>query len=125
MDPHQLECLKVPDEHKYLTAEPDVLRAPEPLSSATLFSRSILRKVILSPWTTVRQGVEQAVSHLHALKLGNNDISPFNVMLGDNNEPVLIDLDSCEHEGGLLGFKAGTEDWADRTARTASFANGF
>jgi serine/threonine protein kinase len=70
-------------------------------------------------------GVEKAVSHLHALKLVHNDLNPSNIMLDDNNEPILIDFDSCKYEGEELGLKGGTEGWEDRTARTASFANDF
>ncbi|KAI1132330.1 kinase-like protein [Nemania abortiva] len=70
-------------------------------------------------------GVEKAVSHLHSLKLVHNDINPSNIMLDDNNEPVLIDFDSCKYEGEELGLKGGTEGWADPTARIATFDNDF
>ncbi|KAI1171104.1 kinase-like protein [Nemania sp. FL0916] len=68
-------------------------------------------------------GIERAVSHLHDLKLVHNDLNPFNIMLDDNNEPILIDFDSCMYEGEELGLKGGTEGWAEHDIRTASFAN--
>ncbi|KAI0469458.1 kinase-like protein [Xylaria cf. heliscus] len=68
-------------------------------------------------------GIENGVSHLHSLRLVHNDLNPSNIMLDDNNEPVLIDFDSCRYEGEELGLKGGTEGWADSTVRIASFAN--
>ncbi|KAI8947946.1 kinase-like protein [Xylaria longipes] len=187
-DPNQLECVRIPDEHIYPTAPPNILRAPDPLPSnvyiktpdllaygstpaSSNFASQTLQEVQMCeilrqhPHPNIAQylgclvtdnkirgvcfvkykmtlaeylrkgypidvdhclaGVERAVSHLHALKLVHNDLNPSNIMLDDNNEPILIDFDSCKYEGGELGLKGGTVGWADCTARIASFANDF
>ncbi|KAK5636109.1 hypothetical protein RRF57_011821 [Xylaria bambusicola] len=67
-------------------------------------------------------GIEKAVSHLHSLKLVHGDLSPLNIMLDDNNEPILIDFDSCQLEGDET-IKGGTLNWSDCGAKVASFAN--
>ncbi|KAI0505436.1 serine/threonine kinase [Xylaria bambusicola] len=67
-------------------------------------------------------GIEKAVSHLHSLKLVHGDLGPMNIMLNDNNEPILIDFDSCRLEGEEL-IKGGTPKWSDYDAKVASFAN--
>ncbi|KAI1426495.1 kinase-like protein [Xylaria sp. FL1777] len=187
-DPNEVECIRIPDEHIYPAAAPNLLQAPDPLPSnvyvktpalvtygdtpassnfASLMSEEIRICEILRlhPHPNIAQylgcvvmddkihgvcfvkykmtlakhlrkgypidadrclaGLEKAVSHLHALKLVHNDINPSNIMLDDENEPVLIDFDSCKYEGEQLGLKGGTEGWADRTARIASFDNDF
>ncbi|KAJ3578819.1 hypothetical protein NPX13_g1742 [Xylaria arbuscula] len=67
-------------------------------------------------------GIEKAVSHLHSLRLVHNDLTPYNIMLNDRNEPILIDFDSCLYEGEKIR-KGGTPEWSDCGAKIASFSN--
>ena len=67
-------------------------------------------------------GIEKAVAHLHSLNLVHGDLTPSNIMLDDENEPILIDFDSCRHEGEKL-LKGGTTEWSDCGAKIASFSN--
>lgn len=58
------------------------------------------------------RGIENGVNHLHSLGLIHCDLNPQNIMMNDD-DPVIIDFDSCTFEGEPLGLKAGTEGWAD------------
>lgn len=46
--------------------------------------------------------INSAVDHLHSLGLAHNDINPSNIMMGEKNKPVLIDVGSCQPFGKLL-----------------------
>lgn len=48
------------------------------------------------------QRLRRAVGHLHDLGLVHNDISPANVMLDEDEQPVLIDLGSTCQLGSAL-----------------------
>ncbi|KAF4335305.1 hypothetical protein FBEOM_10852 [Fusarium beomiforme] len=56
------------------------------------------------------EGVDRGVRHLHKIELIHNDLKPANIM-ADGNIPVIIDFDSCRHEGEKLGEKSGTSGW--------------
>ncbi|KAH7333189.1 hypothetical protein BKA65DRAFT_403981, partial [Rhexocercosporidium sp. MPI-PUGE-AT-0058] len=40
-------------------------------------------------------GVESSIRHLHLLNLIYNNIKPTNIILDNNNNPVIIDFDNC------------------------------
>ncbi|KAI1352324.1 kinase-like domain-containing protein [Xylaria sp. FL0043] len=55
-------------------------------------------------------GIQAGVSHMHKLGLVHNDLNPSNIMMDEDN-PVIIDFDSCKREGDKLGSKGGTYGW--------------
>lgn len=59
------------------------------------------------------RGIRNGIQHLHELGLIHCDINPANILMsgdGDDN-PIIIDFDSCRREGEHLGLKAGTRGW--------------
>ncbi|KAF2815994.1 kinase-like protein [Mytilinidion resinicola] len=56
------------------------------------------------------KALESAVAYLHAIGLAHNDINPYNIMLKENDAPVLIDFGSCQPFGRQLR-SAGTPGW--------------
>ncbi|CAK7269263.1 hypothetical protein SEPCBS119000_003480 [Sporothrix epigloea] len=69
--------------------------------------------------------VENGIRHLHSLGLVHNDIHPSNIMLDEADHAVIIDFDSCQHEGDKLGNKAGTKEWSNVRATHARRENDF
>ncbi|OBT69956.1 hypothetical protein VE03_00497 [Pseudogymnoascus sp. 23342-1-I1] len=59
------------------------------------------------------RGIESGIEHLHRLGLVHCDINPANIPMGgvDDDNPIIIDFDSCRREGEDLGLKAGTRGW--------------
>lgn len=47
-------------------------------------------------------GILSGNQHLHSLGLVHNDITPANIMLGEDGTWVIIDFDSCRHMGEVL-----------------------
>lgn len=64
-------------------------------------------------------GVRQALDHLHSLGLVHNDVNPNNIMLDEQDVPILIDFNSCQWEGGSL-YGTGTPGWTDGSSWTSS-----
>lgn len=65
------------------------------------------------------EGIKNGLDHLHSLGLNHNDVNPANIMLDQQDVPVIIDFDSCECEGGTpLG--TGTPGWIDGPMITRS-----
>ncbi|KAG8630493.1 hypothetical protein KVT40_002112 [Elsinoe batatas] len=58
----------------------------------------------------VMAGVEAGVRHLHSLGLAHNDINPMNVLLDEEQRPIIIDFGSCKPFGEEL-LSAGTPGW--------------
>ena len=52
-------------------------------------------------------GVKNGLDHLHALTWNHNDINPANIMLDNEDVPIVIDFDSCQRDGEL-SFGVGT-----------------
>jgi len=65
------------------------------------------------------EGIRKGMRHLHSLGLIHNDISPYNVMVTEDDAPVLIDFDSCRDEGRKFGMKAETMGWTDEAPEIA------
>ena len=65
------------------------------------------------------QGVKEALDHLHSLGLNHNDINPCNIMLDEQDVPIVIDFDSCQREGESLN-NTGTPGWTDGSSWTTS-----
>ena len=57
-------------------------------------------------------GLTAGIEHLHSLGLVHCDIKPQNIMLDENNVPVIIDFGSCEREGQAMVKGGGTPGWA-------------
>jgi serine/threonine protein kinase len=56
------------------------------------------------------KGIESGLHHLHGLGLIHNDINPENIMLQEDDTPVIIDFDACQREGDMCRG-AGTYPW--------------
>jgi len=41
------------------------------------------------------EGIASGVGHMHSLGLIHNDIDPSNIMITEDDSPVVIDFDSC------------------------------
>ena len=63
--------------------------------------------------------LRNALQHLHSLGLVHNDINPSNIMLDDQDEPVIIDFDSCCSIGHSLDNVGRTYEWHDPTITIA------
>lgn len=61
-------------------------------------------------WKKIIEAINAGVTHLHSLKLIHNDLNPGNIMLDSDNNPFIIDFDSCVFEGEKAG--GGTPGWA-------------
>lgn len=71
----------------------------------------------------VLQGIKRGIAHLHKLGLIHNDINPRNIMMTSDDNPVIIDFDSCRETGSILGIKGGTEGWSRDTVDIAEPEN--
>ncbi|KAL4909229.1 hypothetical protein BDW74DRAFT_174431 [Aspergillus multicolor] len=70
-------------------------------------------------------GILAGIEHLHSLGLVHNDINPSNIMLDEDDTPVLIDFGSCRYVGeSLRGTGAGrTPYWYDPAVEIAESQN--
>lgn len=59
------------------------------------------------------QSLESAIHHLHSLGWAHNDLNPTNVLVAENESPILIDFGSCRRTGEKLSTSRGTEGWID------------
>lgn len=57
------------------------------------------------------RAIEEGLRHLHSLGLVHNDLNPSNIMVDNDDNVVIIDFDSCEHQGAELGPKTDTPGW--------------
>jgi hypothetical protein len=70
-------------------------------------------------------GIKCGIVHLHKLGLIHNDINPQNIMMTADDNPVIIDFDSCRENGTMLGVKGGTEGWKRDVVDIAEPENDF
>ncbi|KAL9605083.1 MAG: hypothetical protein Q9219_000017 [cf. Caloplaca sp. 3 TL-2023] len=59
-----------------------------------------------SCWMQIQAGIQ----HIHSLGLVHGDLNPMNIMMRGNTA-VIIDFDSCQHEGSPIRYKEGTLGW--------------
>ncbi|KAG6126270.1 hypothetical protein E4U12_006682 [Claviceps purpurea] len=69
------------------------------------------------------EGIERGIRHLHSLGIVHNDISPYNIMLDEMDRPVIIDFDSWQKNGQILGIKKGSPGWWKKGSKYALFEN--
>jgi serine/threonine protein kinase len=63
--------------------------------------------------------ITSAVDHLHLLGLAHNDLYPMNIMISNDDTPVIIDFGSCQPFGKRL-ITAGTPGWIDEHFTTSA-----
>lgn len=68
-------------------------------------------------------GIEEAIRQLHALGLVHNDINPANVMITEDDRPVLIDFDSSCAPGTALDRAKRTYGWFNPDVRVSRESN--
>jgi len=68
------------------------------------------------------KGIADALVHLHDLGYCHNDVKPDNIVLNDEDTPVLIDFDSCLPIDQVLG-KGTTPGWGDDESTTSNVKN--
>ncbi|KAF2815026.1 uncharacterized protein BDZ99DRAFT_357768, partial [Mytilinidion resinicola] len=56
--------------------------------------------------------IVSAVEYLHSLGYAHNDLNPNNVMIAEDDSPIIIDFDSCKRFGEAL-ISGGTWGWID------------
>ena len=59
------------------------------------------------------KGIEAGLNHLHSLGLTHNDITPANIILDHDDEPIIIVFDSCLKHGKPLTRIKRTYGWHD------------
>jgi serine/threonine protein kinase len=68
-------------------------------------------------------GIGSGLKHLKHLGLSHNDVHPGNVMVKDDNTPVIIDFDSCRHTGESMEGVKRTYGWYDPEVSTSQESN--
>lgn len=63
-------------------------------------------------------GVRSALRHLHSFGLVLNDLSASNIMLDEEDTPILIDFGSCRRAGETLQDVGRTYEWYDNNVET-------
>ncbi|OAL51398.1 hypothetical protein IQ07DRAFT_679653 [Pyrenochaeta sp. DS3sAY3a] len=67
--------------------------------------------------------IEEGIKYLHQLDLIHNDINPANIMLNDNDTPIIIDFESSRKPGMELGRAKRTYGWYDPGVNLAQESN--
>ncbi|KII86594.1 hypothetical protein PLICRDRAFT_260852 [Plicaturopsis crispa FD-325 SS-3] len=60
---------------------------------------------------SVTSGIASGVQHLHSMGLVHGNLKPTNIMLDDDDTPIIIDFDQCQKSGATLSYKRGTPGW--------------
>ena len=68
-------------------------------------------------------GIEAGIRQLHALGLIHNDLNPSNVMITEDDTPVIIDFDSSSAPGTPLDKAKRTYGWFDPDVRVSQESN--
>lgn len=58
-------------------------------------------------------GLESALRHMHALGWAHNDVNPYNIMVNEAGEPILVDFGSACKIGDKMGASRGTPGWSE------------
>lgn len=65
-------------------------------------------------------GIKAALDHIHSFGLVHDDINPWNIMVDDAGNPIVIDFDSCVAVGAPS--RGGTPGWS-KSPKVAAFEN--
>lgn len=68
------------------------------------------------------QHIHAGVAHLHGLGLAHNDLNPENIMMDEQDRPVIIDMGSAKRFGEHMS-QGGTPDWNDGFGEVSSRGN--
>ncbi|KAF1347203.1 hypothetical protein EJ07DRAFT_143746 [Lizonia empirigonia] len=68
-------------------------------------------------------GIENGVHYLHKLKLIHNDLNPANILITEDNTPIVCDFDSSSYPGADISHTKRTHGWHDPTVRVAQESN--
>lgn len=71
----------------------------------------------------ILEKVKAGVQHLHRLGLAHNDINPSNILFDKDDNPVIIDFNSCTPIGHSLKGIGRTYQWHDENVCIASPSN--
>jgi serine/threonine protein kinase len=71
----------------------------------------------------VLHGIKSGISHLHSLGLVFNDLNPSNIMLLDDDTPIIVDFDSCRRIGQDLKGVGRTYEWFDEQVSISCLQN--
>jgi len=72
--------------------------------------------------TSCIHGIVAGLKHLHSLGLAHNDLNPWNIMLTEEDVPVIIDYGSCRPVGDIL-YEGGTPGWNENFDSVSSLRN--
>jgi serine/threonine protein kinase len=78
---------------------------------------------ILDGKDSILDKVKAGIRHLHRLGLVHNDINPTNIMFDKDDNPVIIDFDSCTPIGQSLKGVGRTYQWFDEDVCIATPSN--
>ncbi|KAF5023097.1 hypothetical protein F66182_4854 [Fusarium sp. NRRL 66182] len=57
--------------------------------------------------------LQSAIDHLHHLGWAHNDLNPTNILVAEDERPILIDFGSARKVGDKLSVSRGTKGWID------------
>lgn len=63
--------------------------------------------------------IREGAKHIHSLGFARNDLNPTNILLGSNENLVMIDFSSCKRVGEEL-ISGGTYGWIDEDYSTSA-----
>jgi serine/threonine protein kinase len=64
-------------------------------------------------------GIRAGVKHLHSLGYAHNDLNPMNIAIDSDDNPIILDFDSCKRFGEEL-LSGGTYGWIDEEYTTSA-----
>jgi len=68
-------------------------------------------------------GVEKGIRHLHALGIIHNDLNPANIMITEDDIPIIIDFDTSRAPGTAFDKAKRTYGWYDPGVRVSQKSN--
>ncbi|OBR07336.1 Serine/threonine-protein kinase [Colletotrichum higginsianum IMI 349063] len=81
------------------------------------------RAAVREEATRYLPNIRAGLQHLHSLGIIHNDLNPMNVMIDENDNPVIIDFDSCRVVGAPLQDVKRTYGWYNQDVGVSSESN--